>query len=80
MVVTIIYWVVILTLLITGMFTGYRSYRYANLKLHWYTYLLYIAIFLSWLTVTPQFNVNFFVNLIVVFAILFLMTTMQRQS
>ncbi|CAM3146971.1 uncharacterized membrane protein YoaK (UPF0700 family) [Leuconostoc rapi] len=78
--VTIIYWIVMLTLIVTGVITGYRSYRYANLKLHWYTYLLYVAIFLCWITVRPQLNVNFVLNLSSVLAVLYLITTMQRQS
>lgn len=80
MVVSIIYWGVIMLLIIVGSILLYRKYKFNNIKIAWWSYLLYIATFLSWLVVKQHADVRFFITLATTLAVLYVMLAIHQKN
>lgn len=40
----IIYWLVVVILILVGSLLIYKNYKYSNVKLAWWDYLLYVSV------------------------------------
>ncbi|MBU7455239.1 hypothetical protein [Leuconostoc fallax] len=80
MILNIIYWLVIVMLVTGGCFLVFKRYKYSNIKLAWWDYLLYICVFVVWITVKIDANINFFISLVTTLAVLYLMLDKYKQN
>lgn len=76
----IIYWLVIFMLILVGALVIYKSYKYSNIKLAWWDYLLYISVFISWLVVKRSVDIIYFVSLITILAVMYLLLATHKKS
>lgn len=75
-----IYWLVIVMLILVGCFLVYKSYKYTNVKLAWWDYVLYLSVFLSWIIVKRSVDVTYFVSLITTLTVLYLMLVTHKRD
>ncbi|MCT4403710.1 hypothetical protein EFT43_01960 [Leuconostoc falkenbergense] len=76
-----VYWVVIVLIVLVGCYLVYRSYKYSEIELVWWDYLLYISVFVSWIMVGTITDITGFVSLgtTLVVQCLMLMTHKKNQ-
>ncbi|GMA67678.1 hypothetical protein GCM10025884_13050 [Leuconostoc gelidum subsp. gelidum] len=80
MMLNIIYWLVIFMLILVGALLIYKSYKYSNVKLAWWDYLLYVSVFISWLIVNKNVDITYFVSLVTTIAVLYLLLATHKKS
>jgi len=76
----IIYWLVIFMLILVGALLIYKSYKYSNVKLAWWDYLLYVSVFISWLIVNKNVDITYFVSLVTILAVLYVLLATHKKS
>lgn len=80
MIVNSIYWLVILMLILVGGLLLYKNYKYSNVKLEWWDYLLYVSVFVSWLVFKRNVDVTYFISLITTLAVMYLLLATHKKE
>ncbi|MDM7646389.1 hypothetical protein N2F28_09185 [Leuconostoc falkenbergense] len=75
-----VYWVVIVLIVLVGCYLVYRSYKYSEIELVWWDYLLYISVFVSWIMVGRITDTTGFVSLGTTLVVLCLMLMTQKKN
>lgn len=79
MMLNIIYWLVVVILILVGALLIYKNYKYSNVKLAWWDYLLYVSVFISWLLVKRNVDITYFVSLVTTLAVMYLLLAMHKK-
>ena len=80
MLLNIIYWLVICLLIEAGALLIYKSYKYGNVNLAWWDYLLYFSVFILWIVVKKSVDITYLVSLITTLAVLYLLLATHKKS
>ena len=80
MLLNIIYWLVICLLIVAGALLIYKSYKYRNVHLAWWDYLLYFSVFILWIVVKKSVDITYLVSLITTLAVLYLLLATHKKS
>lgn len=80
MLLNIIYWLVICLLIVVGALLIYKSYKYRNVNLAWWDYLLYFSVFILWIVVKKSVDITYLVSLITILAVLYLLLATHKKS
>lgn len=80
MLLNIIYWFVICLLIVVGALLIYKSYKYRNVNLAWWDYLLYFSVFILWIVVKKSVDITYLVSLITTLAVLYLLLATHKKS
>ncbi|CCF29204.1 hypothetical protein EFN63_06685 [Leuconostoc citreum] len=80
MLLNIIYWFVICLLIVVGALLIYKSYKYRNVNLAWWDYLLYFSVFILWIVVKKSVDITYLVSLITTLAVLYLLLATDKKS
>jgi len=80
MLLNIIYWFVICLLIVVGALLIYKSYKYRNVNLAWWDYLLYFSVFILWIVVKKSVDITYLVSLITTLAVLYLLLATDKNS
>ncbi len=80
MLLNIIYWFVICLLIVVGALLIYKSYKYRNVNLAWWDYLLYFSVFILWIVVKKSVDITYLVSLITILAVLYLLLATHKKS
>ena len=80
MLLNIIYWLVICLLIVVGALLIYKSYKYRNVNLAWWDYLLYFSVFILWIVVKKSVNITYLVSLITTLTVLYLLLATHKKS
>lgn len=80
MLLNIIYWLVICLLIVVGALLIYKSYKYRNVHLAWWDYLLYFSVFILWIVVKKSVNITYLVSLITTLTVLYLLLATHKKS
>ena len=75
-----VYWVVIVLIVLVGCYLVYRSYKYSEIELVWWDYLLYISVFVSWIMVGTITDITGFVSLGTTLVVQCLMLMTQKKN
>ncbi|QEA45831.1 hypothetical protein FGL72_01350 [Leuconostoc citreum] len=80
MLLNIIYWFVICLLIVVGALLIYKNYKYRNVSLAWWDYLLYFSVFILWIVVKKSVDITYLVSLITTLAVLYLLLATHKKS
>ena len=80
MLLNIIYWFVICLLIVVGALLIYKSYKYRNVNLAWWDYLLYFSVFILWIVVKKSVDITYLVSLITTLAVLYMLLATDKKS
>lgn len=80
MLLNIIYWFVICLLIVVGALLIYKKYKYRNVSLAWWDYLLYFSVFILWIVVKKSVDITYLVSLITTLAVLYLLLATDKKS
>ncbi|GDZ84667.1 hypothetical protein LCIT_19090 [Leuconostoc citreum] len=80
MLLNIIYWLVICLLIVVGALLIYKSYKYPNVNLAWWDYMLYFSVFILWIVVKKSVDITYLVSLITTLAVLYLLLATHKKS
>lgn len=80
MLLNIIYWFVMCLLIVFGALLIYKSYKYRNVNLAWWDYLLYFSVFILWIVVKKSVDITYLVSLITTLAVLYLLLATHKKS
>ncbi|MET3358341.1 UNVERIFIED_ORG: succinate-acetate transporter protein [Leuconostoc holzapfelii] len=80
MLLNIIYWFVMCLLIVVGALLIYKSYKYRNVNLAWWDYLLYFSVFILWIVVKKSVDITYLVSLITILAVLYLLLATHKKS